>query len=118
MANEITAGVSLLYTHPSGVTENVILSVLRDSANAGKTVATQKIGTVEEQFAFVDVTDARFIVVQNIDTTNFVQVGTAAGQYSIKLKPGDPALFPPNANALFLKANTAECKVSITVVSA
>lgn len=117
MANELTVGISLTYSK-TGVSETLSLSRQADINTGAVAKATQTIGTVEEQFALVDVADARYIVVQNLDATNFVQVGTAAGAYSIKLKPNDFALFPPNANALYLKADTAACKVQILAVEA
>jgi hypothetical protein len=117
MANELTISASLNY-NKVGVNEQINLTKQIDINLGCKTVATQTIGIVEESFAMVDVVDARYIFVQNLDATNPVQVGTASGAYSIKLFPGDFALFPPNATALFLKSAVAPCKVAISVVNA
>jgi hypothetical protein len=117
MANELTTGISLTYAK-GGVVENLSLSKQSDITTGRASKASQVIGTTEEQFALVDVANARYVVVQNLDTTNFVQVGTATGAYSVKLLAGDIALFPPNANALYLKADTAACLVSVLVVGA
>lgn len=121
MANELAATITVIYNKPTGaasVSESVNMTRQIDIDAGAAAKATQTIGTSEEQFAMVDVASARYIYVQNLDVTNFVQVGTAAGEYSIKLLPGDHALFPPNASALFLKADTAACKVSILALNA
>ena len=121
MANELTVAIQLTYVKPTGiasVSEGFNVSKLIDiTTGAAAKANPQTVGTAEEQFALVDVASVRFFVVQNLDPTNFVQVGTATGAYSIKLMPGDPAVFPPNANALFLKADTAACKVNILAVN-
>jgi hypothetical protein len=117
MANELTTGINFSYVK-DGVSENFNLSRQSDIATGRVSKASQVIGTSEEQFSLVDVAAARYVVVQNLDETNFVQVGTAAGAYSVKLLPGDIAMFPPNASALFLKADTASCTVNVLVVGA
>jgi hypothetical protein len=117
MANELTTTIGLVYTK-TPAPKQLTLTKTSDIATGRATEASQVIGTSEEQFALVDVSTVRYIAVQNTDATNFVQVGTATGAYSIKLLPGDIALFPPNANALFLKSDTAACVVNILAVSA
>jgi len=125
MANELTVTAGLVYNKPVSLLGAVNLAVATgssitrqiDIATGREAGASQEIGTAEEQFALVDVSSARYFLIQNLDPTNFVQVGTAPGEYSIKLMPGDPCVFPPNANALYLKADTAACLVSVTVVN-
>lgn len=125
MANELTVSASLSYNKPVSLlgAVNLVVDAGRsltrqiDIATGRKAEAAQLVGTVEEQFALVDVAAARYFLIQNLDAVNFVQVGTATGAYSIKLLPGDIALFPPNASALFLKADTAAALVSVTVVN-
>lgn len=126
MANELQVTASLVYSKPVATLGTVSLAVTEsgnvsrqiDITSGRKASAAQSIGTAEEQFSVVDVSSVRYFLIQNLDATNFVQVGTATGAYSIKLLPGDVALFPPNASALFLKADTAACLVSIQAVGA
>lgn len=117
MANELTVSASLNYTK-LGTPTSVSVTKQMD-INAGARINTsQKIGTSEESVAMVDVVSVRYIFVQNLDITNYVEVGAVTGSYPIKLFPGDFALFPPNSNTLFLKANTAVCMVDILAVNA
>tara|TARA_R110000765_G_scaffold47794_4_gene98012 strand:+ start:2519 stop:2899 length:381 start_codon:yes stop_codon:yes gene_type:complete len=126
MANELTVSVSLTYNKPVAVigATNLAVDLTRattrqlDITTGRKVELSQVIGTTEETLALVDVANPRYIYIQNLDETNSVQVGTAAGAYSIKLLPGDITLFPPNAAALYLKADTADCLVSIAAVNA
>lgn len=113
MANELTVSISFSYAK-DGIVESSARSIQDDVVTPRVAKASQIVGTAEEQFALVDVASVRYFEIKNLDATNYVQVGTATGAYSIKLQPGDIAGFPPNANALYLKANTAACLVSIT----
>jgi hypothetical protein len=116
MANELTSSVSLTYSK-SGVVAAVTASKQSDITTGRAIDITQVVGTTEESVALVDVASIEEVVIQNLDATNFVEVGSATGVYSIKIKAGRIALFQPAANALFLKANTAACLVRIVAVN-
>jgi hypothetical protein len=115
--NELRIGITLNYAK-GGAELNINKSATFDSANALSADNIQKVGTVEESVFVGDVTNAIYVFVQNTDTTNYVQIGTAADEYSIRLKPGQFAIFPPDASTLKAKANVAECAVRFAVVSA
>lgn len=66
----------------------------------------QAIGTSEEALNVGDVSSVGLIVLINRDDTNYVEIGLT-GSYSIKLKPGQFAIFPP-AGTMTAAANTAE----------
>lgn len=117
MADELKISTSLTY-NPPGISEGFSGSLAADIATGRVTKAVQVVGTTEESFALVDVASVRYFLVQNLDATNFVQVGVATGAYAGKLLPGDFMIFPPNANALFLKADTAACAVLVLAVNA
>lgn len=63
-----------------------------------------------------------YLYLLNEDATNFIEVGWATGNYPIKLDPGDgttAALLPMNStgfSTLYLKADTATCKLRIKIV--
>lgn len=89
-----------------------------DQAGALVYDAVHDIGTTEESItAFGDIANEGICVLYNLDTTNFVQVGKATTSYFAKLKPSHiPAIFNMNpATDLFLKADTAACKVRVMV---
>lgn len=83
--------------------------------------AVHDIGTTEESVTtFADVGTEGVCVIYNLDTTNYVQVGFSTGVYGMRLKGACfPATFycEPGVT-LYLKANTAACKVRIIVYEA
>jgi hypothetical protein len=116
MANELTSSVSLTYSKGGAVA--AVTASKQTDITTGRTLdVTQVIGTSEESVSLVDISSVEEVVIQNLDATNFVEVGAVTTQYSIKVKPGRLALFQPSANALFLKANTAACLVRIVAVN-
>lgn len=118
MANEITLSLRLSLDN----------AALEDDNNPGRIQLTQTaigmysavllIGTSEETVTFADVTTPGICYLENLDTTNYVQWGPAAATYQGRLKASDaPACFrlDNGATTLYLKANTAACKVLIKV---
>jgi len=55
--------------------------------------------------------------IKNRDTANFVEVGFATTVYPIKLLAGQTAIIPlaPATSAIYLKADTATCKVDVYI---
>lgn len=76
------------------------------------------IGTVEESESFSELTTPGWVTIQNLDDTNFIEWGFSTGVYGGKLMPGDTAgPFRLNSSAtLFLKADTAACKVVVNAL--
>lgn len=76
------------------------------------------IGTTEESPAITDVTTLGIAEFTNLDSTNYVQIGASAGVYLVKLTAGDPPwTFRLNPGiTLFMKANTAACKVKVVIL--
>jgi hypothetical protein len=97
-------------------------------ADLSVTVATKKfvqgkisVGTSEEAIPLGEVTSLGFAVFVNRDTTNYVEIRSAAGASNdiIKLKAGEPALFRfgSDVSAPYIIANTAACQVSYRIYS-
>ena len=125
MANEFTSSVrfdflkSLAQVSALTATQKTITG-LQYSDN------TQSIGTSYEALVFGDVgTNPGVFMLQNLDTTNYVEVSSDAGStYCIRLAPGSStvgggiALVPNNALTTWgARANTAACIVTIRAVS-
>ena len=90
-----------------------------DQANiGGPTPGMIEVGTAEESVAFTELTAPGWVTIQNLDTTNFVEWGFSTGVYGGKLMPGDTAgPFRLNTSAnLFLKSDTAACRVVINAL--
>lgn len=74
----------------------------------------QTIGTSEESFSVTDISTNGFLMMTNLDPTNYVEWGTTSGDYPGKMNAGEPALLRLNTGkTLYLKANTAACDVRI-----
>lgn len=72
------------------------------------------IGTTEESEAFSELSTEGWCIMQNLDTTNYVEWGFSTGVYGGRLEAGELALFRLNpSTTMYLKANTAACKVAV-----
>lgn len=111
MANEITITMRI----------KVEKGALRDDKNAGtfsvdlsdypKAGNVQTIGTAHEALVVsTDVATAGWAYFRNLDTANYVEVGTLDGttfESFGKLLAEEPALMPLATTAIYAKANTA-----------
>ena len=117
--------------NPNAITLSSTLSYSANKASAKLSVTSQadqtgsyfesgiaSIGTVEETLDKGDVGTIGFVGVRNTDPTNFVQVGSSTGVYSIKLNPGEGFVARWNANSVFIKANTAACNCEYLITEA
>lgn len=117
MANEITVSGRLKVVNASGVSyfDRVITSKqFTQAAIGGPTPGYMSIGTTEESTAFTELTTEGWLFMENLDTTNYVQWGFATGVYGGRLEAGEFAMFRCEPSlTLYLKANTAACKMLI-----
>jgi len=76
------------------------------------------IPTSEEAVtSFGSITTEGWCFLHNLDGTNYVEVGFSTGVYGIRLESGETAMFRLNPGAdLYMKANTAACRVYVTVL--
>ena len=124
MADEITLRCNL--TVDNIVKLNSDLKTQRiDQANVGGggpaiiTVPTTAAGEQVDLTTQLDITTPGICVIKNLDSTNFVEAGVQVGGtfYAlIKLKATEGYVFRLNTtNDLYLRANTASCKVLCSV---
>lgn len=83
--------------------------------------ATISAATSEAALSFSGITTAGFVLLRNLDSTNFVEWGPESGGAMIKvgkLKASDPpALFRlAGSTTLRVKADTAACKLLVMVI--
>lgn len=76
------------------------------------------VGTSEESVDFGDVSPG-YVLLQNLDTTNYVEYTTVTTDYDLRLSAnGGKALIQfSGAQTLYLKANTASCNVLVTAIN-
>jgi hypothetical protein len=117
MANEISVSGRLKVVNASGVPyfDRVISTKqFTQAAIGGPTPGYLSIGTTEESTAFTELTTEGWLIMENLDTTNYVEWGFSTGVYGGRLEAGEFAIFRTNpALTLYLKANTAACKVLV-----
>lgn len=117
MANEITVSGRLKVATTAGVPyfDRVITSKqFTQAAVGGPTPGYITVGTSEESTNFPELTTEGWLFMENLDATNFVQWGFATTVYGGRLEPGEFAMFRCEPSVtLFLKADTAACKVLV-----
>lgn len=119
MANEITIGSSITAAKGNfklprhGGTFRADMSGSSGGIPGLKVVTTSEVSEV-----FTGITTLGWFWMQNLDATNYVQWGFATTVYGGRMNPGEPAgpfrLEP--GTTLYLKANTATCRVAILVM--
>ena len=119
MANEATFKVSVSYNKDGAEltkeftwTANITTGKVNYLGNL--TVAA----AAEAQLTVTPVTSVKALIIQNLDATNYIEVGGATGVRPIKVSPGMPALIETVSGNYWLKANSADVKVNIGVVNA
>ena len=119
MANEITITAGLVLTNGNlSVKVNPESTRFDQVTRRGGGPGTVDVGTVEQTVDFGGIVPG-FVILKNLDDTNFVELGFSSGVYGIKLQPGSLALFELVAGtSVFVKADTADCAVQITAINA
>ena len=116
MADEITiqTGLKLLNGTLEVASTNKTRKFDQTTARGGNP-GTVDVGTTEETISFGDCVPG-FVEMVNLDATNFIQVGFSTTVYGFRLLAGGgPALIYLETGAtLYVKADTAACKVRVT----
>jgi len=116
VSNEISISVGMSVSK-GGVQDSRFDSVNIDMSGDAITHHTQVVGIVEEAIVVpADLTTFGFVLLKNLDDTNFIEIGKTTGVYTIKLKAGELALFRVDGSTLFALANTAACNMEIFLI--
>lgn len=115
MANEISVSSRLTITNANlKFSFSPGTKTFDQTAQGGPTPGYKTIGTTEESEAFGELGTLGWLVMENLDATNYVEWGFATTVYGGRLEAGEMAMFRLNpSTTLYLKANTAACKVAI-----
>lgn len=118
MANEISVTMGLSCTNGNfSFPLAQVSSRFDQAASGGGNPGTVSVGTSEETIALGDIGTAGWAQFQNIDATNYVEWGFSTGVYGGRMEPGEPAQFRINPGAtIYMRANTATCKVRVNVL--
>ena len=122
MADEITASASLRYARSTHTAFYAVTGKQFDQTGTDYAEHTQTIGTTEEALDLGDVGTPGYILLVNLDPTNFVSVRAATGAANaIRLDAnGGFALFKlgSGATAPFAIADTAACQIKYLLIEA
>jgi hypothetical protein len=116
MADEITVSLAVSATK-SGSGSFSTPRVAFQADMAGNNLVgglTQDIGTSAETIVFGDISGAPAIaIIQNLDETNFVEIGGDSGLTVFKLKilPGETFAFRSTITPLYAKADTSAVRI-------
>lgn len=115
MANELSVSAQLAFSKNSAslqLGKSGTLDVTGDHFES-KVLA---IGTTDESIAKGDMSTVGFVMIRNLDDTNFVLAGDDGTNYPVKILAGEFCLFRLNGSTLHLKADTASCDVEVSMV--
>lgn len=118
MANELTVSCSLRYSTSSQEEEKSYSGVQIDVSGTNVIKHRQTIGTSEEALTVGDVNSAGYMIVKNMDATNYVTIRAASAAADlVKLKAGEVAMFRLAANGPYAIANTASVAIEYLLIS-
>lgn len=117
MSNEISASITLNVSK-SGVTLNQSFSKTSDMAGAEMIGNTQTVGTSAETLTVGDVSTIGYLLIKNLDSTNFVEIDAVSTMDSFpqKVLAGESILLKPQTATIYGKADTAACSVYVQAV--
>lgn len=120
MANEAQIVAQLTFAKGSIGTQQLISSAVnRDVAGTAYLRNVQSVGTTTEALLLGDVGTPGYCLFHNLDPTNFITVApNNTDAPTVKLAPGDWALFRFAAAAPFVKADTASCQLEYFLLPA
>jgi hypothetical protein len=115
MANEIRVNFQLNVDKGNFSDSFSLNSALyNQTGTGGGNPGTVSIGTTEETVAFSELGTEGWLVMRNLDPTNYVQWGFATTAYGGRISPGGFAVFEMEPSVtLYMKANSAACLVQI-----
>lgn len=112
MANEISINVSL-NVDKGNISEKFSKGYTADqTGEGGPSPGYVVIGTSEEEIDFAELGTTGWVIMQNVDDTNYVEWGFSTTVYGGRMLAGETAgPFRSNNTSIFVKANTAACGV-------
>lgn len=122
MADELTISISANFSK-SGIrvdsSDMGLLGLQFDVSGSDWVKSTQSIGTTAEVLGKGEITTPGFLIVKNLDGTNYVEFEKATfstGAGTVKLKAGEVAMFRVSSSTIYACANTAACVVSYLMI--
>lgn len=116
MSDEISIVATMSFSK-GGAKDNRAESIQVDVTGDAFSHQVQEVGTTEEELAQgADLGTPGYMFLKNLDSTNYVEVGSTTGVYDIKMKAKEIALYRHNSATVYAKANTSACKVEYLLI--
>lgn len=117
MANELTVSCSVRFSKSGREADKAYGGIQIDVTGTRVISNTQTVGTSEEALVIGDVGTAGYIIVKNLDSTNYVTIrGASAAVDCVKLKSGEVALFRLASSTPYAIANTAPVDIEYVLI--
>jgi len=119
MADEITAQFYLKFNKNSNSVPQMTPSTQSiDVTGDHYNQTTQEIGTSAEALRLGEIGTPGYIMVHNLDATNYIEIGYDDSGFKplVKLKPGEWSLFRLAQAAPQAKADTAACDLEFLLI--
>lgn len=115
MANELSLSINLSFLK-SGASVSGNISDQVTVSGTKYTRVVQAVGTSDETMELGDITTPGYIMLTNLDATNYIQIGFNGSTYQMRLKAGESMLARNDAATWHFLANTATCNLEITII--
>jgi hypothetical protein len=115
MAKEVSVSVNLVVRKGNLQFNQQVSKSIDMTGSGGPTPGYLTIGTTEENTTFPELSTEGWLLLQNLDATNYIQWGFSTGVYGGRMNAGEtagPFRMEPGLT-LYLKANTAACKCQV-----
>ena len=117
MANELTVSCSVRFSKSGREADKAYGGIQIDVTGTRVVSNMQTVGTSEEALVVGDVGTAGFMIVKNLDSTNYVTLRAASAAADlVKLKAGEVAMFRLASNTPYALANTAPVDIEYVLV--
>lgn len=122
MADELSLSFSLQFSKGGRYVDTANLSTLGQEIDVSGTDyihKTQTIGTTAEALDIGDITTCGWIVVRNLDATNYIEISRATfttGQGTVKVKAGEKAVFRLGSNTPYALANSSSVEIQYLLI--
>ena len=115
MADEIQMTARLYASKGGAYLPSVTYTKSATMAGVDMGSQTQLIGTTVEALDVpVDVSSPYKLLIANLDSTNYVELGFVSGTYTMRIPAGETLLMPYVSATLYLLANTSSVTIQAT----
>jgi hypothetical protein len=120
MANELTLTFGLAFTKTGATFNRTAFTDTITVSGSHVAAGTQAVGTSAEALGKGDITTPGYLLIHNMDSTNFVQIGydDSGFKHVVKVAATEWALFRLSQSTPQVKADTSGCNIEYWLIEA